>query len=158
MQSKSAILSKYYWLLQNPSDEQKQRVTRLIPDRDDPITSFWGKARFFEALSFYRELYENEHYRAFENIPEIDRMQSLTEEQYEIYKENLENHAHAVESKFNLEIDELYGYLRELLGLHTKYETKEKNKLADDLEEDIIFLARLISSLTGDSFFETEDK
>ena len=152
------LLAKYYWLLQNPSDEQKQRVTRLIPDRDDPITSFWGKARFFEALSFYRELYENEHYRAFENIPEIDRMQSLTEEQYEIYKENLENHAHAVESKFNLEIDELYGYLRELLGLHTKYETKEKNKLADDLEEDIIFLARLISSLTGDSFFETEDK
>lgn len=152
------LLAKHNWVLQNIKDEAKKTASYLLPKDKNALLSFFGNAKLFDALSFYTELYQNEQYRTFESIPENDGIKRLNDEQFSRYNEELIKHAHLVANKFQLDVDKLYEFLRYTLDLHTKYESKEKYKLADELEEDIIFLSRLISGLTGKGFIDVEQE
>lgn len=130
-------------------EEVKQRH-RLPRARNlDIYRDFHGRARFFDALSFYITMYHREHGRTFASIPERHRVKTLDRQQHKDYVERLSAHAKFVCGRYSLKEQDLYTFLIRLLHLRSDYIQAERLKLATELENDITYQARLTASITG---------
>jgi hypothetical protein len=158
IQRKYPVFAKYNWVLQNLKDEAKKEAYFLKPPDSTPIATLYGRAKYFDALSFYIELYNNEEERAFAAVPVTDGFKKLSDEQSAHYQSQLIGHAKFVYGRYSLSVEGLYGFLVHVLNLQTRYEDDDHTKLANELENDIVFLAKFIAGLTGQSFSELEEE
>jgi hypothetical protein len=151
-------LYKNRFLIDNLPDEFKQKH-RLPRARNlEILRDFRGHAHFFDALSFYLTVYNRERGRTFARIPEQHGVRTLDVKQHQEYLDRLSAHAEFVADKYQLEKRDLYTFLLALLNLRSDYQHAERLKLADELEEDIEFLAWFITGVTGQSFDEIAEE
>lgn len=136
-------------LLAHISDEIKERLWLPRVMNSEVYREFKGKFRFFDALSFWITVWTRENRRTFALIPEEHQVRNLDEAQLQAYRNRLATEGKMVLERFNLTIDDLYQFLYELVVLYGDYQRSERFKLSDDLRSDIIYLARLIGSITG---------
>jgi hypothetical protein len=158
IQKRYPVFAKYAWNIQNLSEEARKQISFLKPQDSDPVATLYGRAEYFDALSFYIELHHAEEQRAFAPVPTIDGLKQLSDEQLRDYQSRLGNHARFVLQRYGLTVEELYQFLVYVLNLHTEYQRDERIKLADKLEQDILYLTRFIVDLTNQSFDEIEEK
>jgi len=131
------------------SEEVKQRYRLPLARNLDSYRDFHGRARFFDALSFYITMYHREQERTFALIPEKHGIKILDEQQHKDYAERLSAHAKFVCGRYSIKEQDLYTFLIQLLELRSDYIQAERLKLAGELENDIKYQARLIASITG---------
>jgi hypothetical protein len=141
IQSKYPVFAKNNWLLENLNDEAKEMVSYYKPSFSHQI---YGSGGYFDALSVFIELYTNEERRTFAPIIETDGYEQLNNEQLAHYHEQLRNHAKFVLQRFDLNSQELYQFLIDILRRQADYQRNERLKLAEALGNDAIFLTRLI--------------
>jgi hypothetical protein len=149
-------LYKNRFLIEHLPDEFRERCCRAL--NLELYRSFHGRAPFFDALSFYITMYNREHNRTFALIPEQYRVRTLNAQQYQAYQSRLRAHAESVVAKYSLAEQDLYAFLVNLLDLHHSYLKAERLKLADELENDIVYQARLIAGKTGKEWKEVADE
>lgn len=155
IQRKYPVFAKHNWVLENLEAE----VARFYkPQNPIPIATLCGKAEYFDALSFYIELYRNEEQRTLAPIPITDGFKQLNDEQSAHYQSRLIDHAKSVCGRYNLKVESLYEFLVHVLDLQTQYERDEHMKLAHELKNDTVFLARLVAGITDQSFDELEEE
>jgi len=131
-------------LLNNiPEEAIKDIVGPCIPSKDD-ICNFNGKARMFDALSFWITMYNREHKRTYALIPEEHHVKILDEPQVIAFQRRLVENAKNVEERYGLNIKTSYDFLYELLELHKRYQDDERYKLSEELKNDIFYQAQLI--------------
>ncbi len=156
IQKKYPIYAKHYSLLQNVKDEYTEFTKHLTPQNGNQIAAMHGNLICFEALSFFIEIYENEHHRTFDPIPENSGIKTLNDQQFMQYKNRLEKHAKFILKKFELTDDDIYKFLLYLLNLHENYKRSEHLKLANELLVDIQYLITFIAFSTNLSFNDIE--
>lgn len=158
IQQKYPVFAKYNWLLKEPKDALKNRISYLIPKADTNIISLNGYLSHFDALSFYIELYKNEEERTLEPVPEIGGIKTLNAQQFAHYENQLKRHAEFVVHKFGITDDDLYEFLFYLLDLRSEYKRGEHLKLANELTIDLQYLTKLLAGFTGLSFSDLENE
>jgi hypothetical protein len=158
IRKKYPVFARHSWLLQNLKDDVKDKAAIYIPSHEDAITTLSGMANYLDALSFYIELHKNERRRTFAPIPENYGVKHLNDQQFEQYQKNLIRHAQFTLNRYSISIDELIQFLVDFLELHNEYQSKEKIKLANDIEDDLLFLVKFITGVTGYSVRNIEDE
>jgi len=98
------VFAKHTWLLLNLKDDVKDRAAAYFPDEKAGVTIF-EKAKYFDALSFYIELYLNEQHRTFAPIPENYGVRQLNDQQFDQYQKNLSSHAELTQNQYGIEIE-----------------------------------------------------
>ena len=137
------MFASHPYVIQRFQEINDASVEFFIPQQRDVIASFNGMAVWFDALSYYIEMYTAEQARTFKNTHVLDNAQ------LENHRQRLENHAKLAVGRFQLNVADSYGFLLFLLDLHSELQREERTKLADMLENDLIFASRLITSITG---------
>ena len=122
------------------------------------LSSFEGMGRYFDALSFWVTVHTNERNRTFAGITEENRVRRLDDTQAEAYRKGLSQLAESVRQRFQLTADDLYVFLRQLIGLYQEYERDEHYKLAEVLKRDIFSLEDLIKLTTGETRDQIADE
>jgi len=145
-------------LLDHIPDEIKQRIHRPYSPNSDKLREFDGQAPMFDLLSFWITVYERERKRAFASIHPKHQVKQLDEQQYQGYLDRLKLDAESVQTRYGTSVNELYGFLYQLLELQSDYRKKERYKLAEELRNDIISLAHLIELLTDNDWEEVADE
>jgi hypothetical protein len=138
--------------------EQRNRLFRPRSPSHQILSTFRNQLHQFDAVSFWSSLYERESNRAFAQIPESDWMRQLNEEQAAHLRSRIIEHAHSVQVRFNMDLTQLYEFLRFLIDLHIGYERDERFRLAESLKLTILSLAELINSLTGAEWGEIAEE
>jgi len=136
-------------LLDHIPDEIKQRIWRPYSPSQDRLREFNGLAPMFDLLSFWITVYERERKRTFALIPEEHQVKHLDSAQLQTYQDKLKADAKLVETRYRTNVDNLFQFLYQLLELYSDYRRNERFKLAEELRNDIIFLAHLIQVLTN---------
>jgi len=154
---KYPIFAKHNWVLQNLKKEARKE-SYLKPEDPNLVATFHGKAKYFDALSFYIELYSNEERKTFAAIPATNGFKQLNNDQFDHYQRRQAGHTSFVAQRYNLSVEELYQFLVHLLELRTKYQRAERIRLRNELGNDVLFLTRFINSLTGQPFGEIEEE
>jgi hypothetical protein len=139
-------------------DEVKQRIHRPYSPNPDLLRGFNGLAPMFDLLSFWIAVYERERKRTFASISPKHQVKHLDEKQYQEYLDRLKSNAESVQTRYGKSVNELYQFLYQLLELQTDYRKQERYKLAQELRNDIIFLAHLIELLTDNDWEEVADE
>jgi hypothetical protein len=168
--TRTESLAKHYYsywqahhvrfLQQFPDLHANRRLICLIPTEERtrhgipfaPIAScpdFDGLAQTYDALGAYVHLYNHEHERSFAGVPDIQGVRTLTDPQYQSYLIRLSGHARAVANSRGLTEARLYAFLGKLLDIHRAYLESERERLAEELSHDIVYLSRLISVVSG---------
>jgi hypothetical protein len=114
----------------------------------------FGIGGYFDALSFFIGLNMNEERLTFAPVAETDGVKQLSNEESAFYREHLKDHAQFVLQRFDLNLQELYQFLVDILEHQADYRRNERLSLAEALGNDAIFLSRLISWATGQSIDE----
>ena len=151
-------LYKNRFLIDNLPDEFKKKYWLPRARNLELYRSFRGHAHFFDALSFYTTMYDRERGRTFARLWEQHGVRTLDVKQRQEYLDRLSAHARFVSNKHGLTEDDLYTFLVHLLNLRSDYQRAERLKLADELEKDIVFLARFVAGVTGQSFDEIAEE
>jgi len=151
-------LYKNRFLIDNLPDEFKQKYLLPTARKLEILRDFRGHAHFFDALSFYTTMYDRERGRTFARLWERHSVRTLDVKQYQEYLDRLSSHARFVSNKHGLTEDDLYTFLVHLLNLRSNYQRAERMKLAGELEKDVVFLARFIAGVTGQSFDEIAEE
>ena len=142
------------WLISLIPQEDKQKYGYDRPINTQPFVTFLGRSRLFDALSFWIVVYDRESDRTFAGIPKRDGVKTLSSAQENDYEKRLQNDAKVVTERFQLQADDLYSFLHELLKLMEDYRRDERFKLLGDLKRDIFSLAGFIECVTGSNFDE----
>jgi hypothetical protein len=145
-------------LLDHIPDEIKQRYYLPSAPSQETLREFNGLAPMFDLLSFWITVYERERKRVFALVPPTHQVKKLGERQYQEYLDRLKSDAELVQTRYGKSVNELYQYLSQLLELQSDYRKKERYKLAEELRNDIIFLAHLIELLTNNDWEEVADE
>lgn len=103
----------------------------------------------FDALSFWITVYNRERNRTFALVPEEHQVKHLDASQHQAYRDRLTSNAKLVQARYNVTVDDLYGFLYQLMELYDDYRKEERYKLSEELRNDIIYQAQLIRALTG---------
>ncbi len=140
------------WLLDNLKDEAKERAIRLIPLPNDPRINLKGNIHFFDALSFFVQLYENEHFKVFG----FDKPE--TNEMHQVFEERLTVHAKFILQLYSIEIPQLYQFVFYLLDLRSDYRRNEQEKLVDAVEQDLVFAVNLICYATNQTLQDVAEE
>lgn len=133
-------------------------MNHLWPRASDAVSTLNGKALYFDALSFYTEIYTVEQSRTFAAIPASKGTKQLNDKQFERYRSRLTDHAKFVLQRYGLTISQLYQFLVDVLNLRNEYQRDEHTKIANELEKDVVFLARFITGVTGQSSDEITEE
>lgn len=147
-------LYKNKYLLDHIPEEIKQRILRPNAPSRNRLQEFNGLASMFDLLSFWITVYERERKRMFALIPEEHQVKHLDSTQIQTYQDKLRADAKLVQARYGINVDVLYQFLYQLLDLYKDYRENERFKLADELRNDIIFLAHLIQILTDNDWEE----
>ena len=153
---KFPILYKYRRLLEHVPEGTQSGLSLHSLD-SEYLADFKGMRRYFDALSFWMIVYLRERGRTFAAVTEVNGVRTLSESQTDDLRERLKTHAGVVLSRFNFCSDDLYEFLRELIGLYEAYLQDERYKLAEDLKSDMLHLSNLIELKAGVSRERIED-
>jgi hypothetical protein len=145
-------------LLDYIPDEVKQRIDRPFSPNPDMLRDFKGLAPMFDLLSFWITVYERERKRAFSLVSPTHQVKKLDEKQYQAHLDQLKSDAELVQTRYGKSANELYQFLYQLLELQSDYRRRERYKLAEELRNDIIFLAHLIELLTDNDWDGVADE
>lgn len=145
IQKNYPLFARHNWILKNL--KTKEGIEYLKPTDNDAIVTLSGNILFFEALSFYIELFSNERRKTFSIIPEKDGVKTLNDQQFEDYKRRVEKLAKIVFNRFSLSDNDFYKFILYSLKLHTVYEADEKFKLSNELMLDIRFSVDFFSNV-----------
>jgi len=137
------------YLLDQFSDEFKEKNHFPRSFNFETYRKFHDLDIFFDALSFFIEIFSREKRRTFSSIPVQHQIQTLNAQQHQEYLQRLAKYAKSVIDKYELTDAKLYKFLVKLLELHTKYLREERLKLAHELENDIYYQTILIGHLNG---------
>jgi hypothetical protein len=152
IQKKYPIFAKHPEVFKYLKDDAKDEMNYLWPGVSDAVLTLNGKSLYFDALSFYIEMYTAEEARTSAPIGGVKR---LNDEQLKRYQSRLKGHAKTVlqrYERYGLTTSHLYQFLVDILDLRGEYQRDEHAKLADELEKDIVFLTRFIAGITDQSF------
>ena len=122
------------------------------------LVDFDGKRHGFDVLSFWITVYGQERNRTFADVPETDGVRSVTAVQFDNHLERLAVLAGMVMTRFQMTAEDLYAFLRALLGLVENYKRDERYKLRDALTSDIVALERLVRFVTGETRDEVAER
>jgi len=136
-------------LLDRISDEVKQSIFRPWPPEQEALREFEGKARLFDALSFWITMYDREQKRTFALVPEEHQVKHLDASQLQAYRDRLTTEAGLVQERYSANTDSLYKFLYQLIELYDDYQVDERFKLSEELRNDVVYQAQLIGALTG---------
>lgn len=145
-------------LLDHISDETKQRIYRPYAPNPNVLRNFNGQAGMFDLLSFWITVYERERKRAFASTQPKHQVKHLDEKQYQVYLDRLKSDAEFAQTRYGVTVNELYKFLYQLLQMRSDYQKKERYKLAEELRNDVIFLAHLIELLTDNDWEDVADE
>jgi len=152
IQKKYPVFAKHPEVFNCLNNSARDKMNHLWPCASDAVSTFNGKALYFDALSFYIKMYMAEELRTFAAISASKGIKQLNEEQLKSYQSRLKDHAMFVFQRYDLTISHLYQFLVEVLILRNEYQRDEHTKLANELEKDVVFLARFIAGVTKKSF------
>lgn len=158
IQKKYPIFAKHSEVFKYFKDSARDKMNHLWPRASDAVSTLNGKALYFDALSFYTEVYMEERSRTFAAIPASKGIKQLNDKQFERYQSRLTDHAKFVLQRYGLTISQLYQLLVDVLNLRNEYQRDEHTKLANELEKDVVFLARFITGVTGQSSDEITEE
>jgi len=121
-----------------------------IPSAPKPeyLREFKGMSIWFDALSFWITFFTRLQRKTFALIPVLHKVQRLEKTQYQTYLTHLKAGTKLIQNRFGLALEDNYKFLSHLLQLHDYYQKAERYKLADELENSIIYHARFIGNLT----------
>ena len=142
-------LYKNAWLIEHIPEEVKEKFHLPRSHRTDLLAEFKEMRQLFDALSFWIIVYGREQNRTFANITEANGIRRLDDAQADAYRQRLVRLGGMVGTRFQLTSDDLYNFLRQLIGLIQEYERKERYKLAEELQKDAFCLEDLIGFTTG---------
>ncbi len=157
IQEKYPIFAKHSEVFKYFKDSARDRISHLWPRASDAVSTLNRKASYFDALSFYIEMYTAEESRTFAAIPARTGIK-LNDEEFERYRSRQTDHAKFVLQRYGLTSSQLCQVLVDVLNLRHKYQRDERAKLANELEKDVVFLARFIAGVTGQSFDEITEE
>lgn len=140
------------WLLDDPKNEVKEKVLRLIPRATDPVIQLHGNIHYFDALSFFIQLYESERFRVFG----FDKPK--THEMRQVFEERMTAHAAFIRQHFSIETLQLYQFVFYLLDLRSDYRRNEREKLADEVEQDLVSAVNLICYAANRTFQDVAEE
>lgn len=152
IQKKYPIFAKHAGVFKYLKDSARDKMKYLWPRAGDAVSTLNRKALYFDALSFYIEMYTAEESRTFAAIPASKGIKQLNDEEFELYRSSLAGHAKFVLQRYGLTTSQLWQVLVDVLNLRNEYQRDERAKLANELEKDLVFLARFIAGVTGQSF------
>lgn len=158
IQEKYPIFAKHSEVFKYFKDSARDKMNYLWPRASDVVSTLNGKALYFDALSFYTEMYTEEQSRTFAAIPASKGIKQLNDKQFERYQSRLTDHAKFALQRYGLTISQLYQLLVDVLNLRKEYQCDEHTNLANELEKDVVFLVRFITGVTGQSFDEITEE
>ena len=151
-------LFKNTCLIDNLRDDWRRKAFFPRSPSKERLAGFEGMKCYFDALSFWITLYTRERNRTFAGITEEDGRRRLDDAQAEDYRKRLSELSRQVVRRFKLDREDLYKFLRKLIGLYQGYERDEWQRLAAALERDFLSLEDLIESFTGDTREQVENE
>ena len=113
--------------------------------------------RIFDALSYWITVYSRERGRTFANVHEEYGIRRLSDSEVDGFRARLRQIAHDVLTCFSLSCNDLYEFLRRLIGLYEGYRKDERYTLSSEIKSDILHLSNLIELSTGVSREQVED-
>lgn len=147
VQKKYPVFAKNYWFIANLKENIQIDKSYFLPSEDDVSSTLSGNLPFYEALSFFIELYINERHITFDSVQEEYGVRTLNDTLLQDYQKRIKQLALFVFDKFELKTEHFYNFLLFALELHNTYQEDEKSKLANDLMADMqyatIFLANV---------------
>jgi len=152
IQDRYPVFAKHNWLLHHLKDDAVERAQWLTPHDQEKIRTFDGKAHYYDALSFYVQLYNQERRQTFAMFPAQDYYKQLNNTQAAAHRQRLADHAQFIAKRYSLQHDQLFQFLVDLLELQSDYQQDERVQLASDVEQDIVYMVRLIAGVTGQSW------
>ena len=135
---------------------QKLRIPRTL--NSDLLSTFENTTTMFDMLSLWTTVHKRIFKRTFGGITEVDRVRKLDQHELKKYKSDLDKAAKRIQDQLGFDIDALYTFLITVVQKHTDYIGEERFKLARVLKDDIIYLGRLINSLTGADLEDVADE
>ena len=158
IQEKYPIFAKHSEVFKYFKDSARDRINHLWPRASDAVSTLNRKASYFDALSFYIEMYAAEESRTFTAIPARAGIKQLNDEEFERYRSRQTDHATFVLQRYGLTSSQLCQVLVDVLNLRNKYQRDERAKLANELEKDVAFLASFIAGVTDQSLDEITEE
>ena len=121
------------------SGDKSQSISARWKSSDNHylIKKLIGILPYYNALSHFITLYENEERRTFDRIP-VGRM--LSEQAFEGFKHHQREHAREIWSTYKLNEDEVFQFLINLTYIQDEVVKDERHKLADSLAEDLNYM------------------
>ena len=133
------------------SEEVKRSILRPSAPNTEYLTDFKGMRHSFDALSFWITVYQRERNRTFAKIDEANGVRRLDEVQVDNYRGRLTGLASMAVDRFDLTRQDLYAFLRQLIGLYEDYRKDERYRLSDEIEKDIFACEHVIGLYAGDT-------
>ena len=141
-------LFRYAWLIARLPEDDRRKFNLPRPSNQQRLAEFDGMRRHFDALSFWITVSDREHNRTFAAVPERNDVRTLDEDQAEAFRDRLTGLSSRVATRFQLTRKKLYMFLRQLIDLHERYESRERYKLAEVLKRDVFAWEDLLKSIT----------
>lgn len=114
--------------------------------------------KYFDALSFYAAVVENEEIRTFEAGPLIAGVRHIEGQEFQDYEQRIVTHAKETVDRYQLEPSQLLQFMVDMLNLHNEMQEAERGKLSDALTEDLRHLREMIRYVTDKTVEEIEDE
>lgn len=156
IQKKYPVFAQHNWFIENLNENAKFDKDYFLPRQEDATSTLSGNLFFYDALSFFIELYLNERRRTFAQVREEYGVKTLNEKQFEDYQNRIKQLSLFVLDKFDLKNEHFYKFLLFALELHNQYEKEEKSRLANDLMVDIQCAKIFLSNISGLSDIDIE--
>lgn len=115
------IFSDHFWILNNLSEKSKKINHHLIPKSSIETNFLDGFEKYYDALSYFIELYKNERNRTFSRIDISDRQKILNDVQFRDYQKRLKKISVYVRDIFKLLNEKLIEFLIHALIKHDEY-------------------------------------
>ena len=144
-------LFKNAWLIEHLREDAPMRQIFPRSPIKDRLSGFEGMGRYFDALSFWVTVYSQEQNRTFAGITEEHGARVLDDTQADAYRKRLSRLAESVRQRFQLNAENLYRFLRQIIRLYQDYERDERYRLAEALKQDMFSLGDLIELTTGEA-------
>lgn len=147
-------LYKYKFLDNLLTVEQKKKISFPRSQNTKILSTFDNQEPLFDALSYYISYFNNEEQNTFEKIDEIDGIKTLSDNEFQIWKNKITYIADNVAKRFNLNKKSILEFVSFLLNLLQKYKDSEKYKLAKEIENDVRYCIQFVSNLTNKTTVE----
>ncbi|MBI4673238.1 MAG: hypothetical protein HY741_16425 [Chloroflexi bacterium] len=146
------IYARHFWFLENLKDEVKERASYYTPQPLGAIVTLNGNLQYFDALSFYMQLRENERRISFR--PNHQTADDLIKH----YKVQIKRHADNVLGEYGFTTPQFYQFLFYLLDLRSEYERDEHAKLAEEVTKDLQSIVGLLATVSEQSLQEVAEE